>query len=140
MDPDTLHRTDLESALLIGEASIDKEHQALLRQLEILMESDQTSPDTEGHSELLSQLGREITEHFSHEEALCKALGMPAAEAERHQQAHTRIVEQYVQLNLDLMRGIIPDHQQVAHLVGEWIVGHILQYDLDIRRYLPAQH
>lgn len=49
-----------------------------------------------------------------------------------------QILEQYAQLNYDLMRGKVRDKVSVLVMVKDWVVTHVIRYDLKIRDYLPG--
>ena len=126
-------------SLLIGVPSIDQEHRDLIAQLDALMASPGAHPRSEAFSEILDQLGREITTHFQNEENIFTSFAMPADEILSHVQAHNAILEQYTGLCLDLMRGKALDHSIVLTMIKRWVIGHVEDYDLKIRDYLPAE-
>ena len=134
-------QTDLSTidpSLSVGVPSIDKEHQELVRQLDRLLNNPDARPGSDGFSKALSQMGGLIKAHFSNEESLFKSIGMPAADVDSHVQEHSRILEQYTQLNLDLMHGKIPDHGEMLRMINDWIIVHVAHHDLKIQKYLPA--
>lgn len=125
-----------DAALLIGVPSIDQEHIELARRLEELAGDEQEITQSERFSEALSGLGSQIDTHFNNEEQFFKRLGMPDDVVSSHVQAHTAIIAQYVQLNLDIMLGKAPDHARILHMIKGWIIGHIVDHDLKIRDHL----
>ena len=130
---------DITPLLKIGEPLIDKEHAFLIKRLEYLVDELQPPPENELFFAILSEIGFEIGKHFAHEEVIIKTLRMPDAEVQRHLHAHNEIIEQFVQLNLDLMDGQSFSRLDILRMVKAWVVGHILEYDLALRRYLPPQ-
>ena len=126
-------------SLLIGVPSIDQEHRELIVQLDSLMANPDAHPRSEAFSEILDQLGRQITTHFQNEENIFTSFDMPADEVLSHVQAHNAILEQYTGLCLDLMRGKALDHSEVLAMIKHWIIGHVVNHDLKIRDYLPSE-
>lgn len=127
----------LNPMLLIGVPSIDQEHGELARQLSELVGNPHDRPDSASFMETLSQLGIQINTHFNNEEEFFKSLGMPDALVSSHVQAHTDILVQYTQLNMDIMQRTAPVRADVLKLIKSWIIEHIVRYDLTIRDYLP---
>lgn len=121
---------------LLGLPEIDSQHLALFAQFDRLIGKPHSHPVAEPFSEILSQLGRQIDAHFVSEESLLKACGMPPEELAEHLAAHEEILEQYAQLNLDLIAGKGIGQQSILEMVRRWIVDHIHQYDSRIRHYL----
>lgn len=135
----TRSSSETPSSLLIGVPSIDQEHRELLSQLDSLMANPEAHPRSEVFSEILDQLGRQITAHFQNEENIFISLDMPSDVILRHVQEHNAILEQYTGLCLDLMRGKVLDHSEVLKMIKHWIIGHVEDHDLKIRDYLPSE-
>ena len=129
---------DLDPSLLIGVPSIDREHRALVWQLNRLLEDTQALPQSETFSEVLSRLGEDIGAHFDSEEGVLKSCGMPGDEIAKHVQAHDEILEQYTRLSFDLMEGKALARTDVLLLISRWIIDHLLCYDIKIRTYISA--
>jgi hemerythrin len=144
-DPVTLQKgnplatpcTHLLPSLLIGVSAIDKEHDELVAELNTLANHPEALPDNDFFSEVLSKLGGRIVAHFSNEEAFFKSSSMPEQEIARHIQAHTEIIEQYSLLNLALMQGKGFGRTEVLIMIKDWIIGHVVCFDLNIKNYLP---
>lgn len=134
-----LVRSGLAGALLTGLPSIDLEHASLVAQLNRLIDNPAILPATDGFSEILGRIGAQISEHFDSEENLLKGCGMPADEVERHVQAHTEILEQYAQMNCDLMDGKPLDRTQAILLIKNWVLDHIAHFDTRIANYALAK-
>jgi hemerythrin-like metal-binding protein len=129
---------NLPPSLRIGVPSIDKEHHALVSQLDRLNDSPDAHPRSEVFLDILHQLGDAIGAHFDHEEAYLKSCGMPVHEVTEHVQAHTEILDQYVRLNLDLMEGKPVVYAEVLLMIKRWIIDHLMRHDLRIRSYVRA--
>jgi hemerythrin len=55
-----------------------------------------------------------------------------------HVEAHTAILEQYAQMNCDLMEGKTLGRSQALLEVKGWIIDHLHRYDSRIKLYLPT--
>lgn len=128
----------LEFAIRVGMPVIDREHVALVRQLDRLNDDKDAQPGSEAFSEILSRLGRQINAHFDSEEEILRSCEMPPELVREHIQAHTEILEQYARLNLDLMAGKQLSREEALGLVRRWIVDHVLNHDVRISDYLPG--
>ena len=126
-------------SLLTGVPSIDAEHAELIAQLDSLDANIQVRLDSATFSETLSQLGSQITAHFNNEESIFKSFGMPEEVVASHVQAHTEILEQYTQLNMDLMQDKVLSRSVVLRMIKDWIIGHVVRHDLIIKDYLPMR-
>jgi hemerythrin len=136
--PPTSFRIDADPSMLIGVHSIDKEHYALLTQLNRLIENPKAEPASETFAEVLSHLGPQISAHFDSEERVLKSCGMPANEVAEHVEAHTEILEQYARMNCDLMEGKTLARSDALREVKGWIIDHLRRYDSRIKLYLPT--
>ena len=126
----------LHSSLLTGVPSIDQEHDALIVNLNAFLNNPKALIGSDTFSEYLSELGLQIMRHFKNEEKILVSSTMPSDEIKRHIRVHGKIIEQYIQLNQDLMAGKAVDRNQVLAMIKEWIVSHVISYDLKIREYV----
>ena len=133
----TVRNHPLEFAIRIGLPAIDRDHVALVKQLDRLNSHKEAHPGGDTFSEVLSRLGHQINAHFDSEEEILRSCGMPPELVLAHIQAHTEIIEQYTLLNLDLMAGKYCSREDALSLVRSWIVGHVLNHDVKISEYLP---
>ena len=129
--------SNLEASLLIGVPAIESEYRQLFDRLDRLIADPTAPPDSEAFSALLSELGMMLLEHFRQEETQFQALGMPQDLVRGHIQAHTEIIDQYAQLNLDLMHGKSVDRTEALRMIQGWVLGHVAHHDLLITDYLP---
>lgn len=136
------HLVTCDPSMQVGVPVVDEQHRTLIGELNRLIVDSQDDPapaaQSEVLSEVLSQLGRQLTAHFDCEEQVLHALGMPAHEIDAHRAAHVEIISRYTDLNLELMRARSVSRTQVLSEIREWVVGHILAHDLRIRSFLPA--
>ena len=131
-------RSSLDSSLLIGVHSIDKEHADLVRLLDLLISNPEASPGTESFSETLGQIGGQIQAHFINEEKLLNSISTHEIDVVSHVQAHSHILDQYTRLNLDLMQDNLSDRSTSLRMIKEWIIDHIVHHDLKMKNHLPA--
>ena len=122
---------------MIGVPSIDNEHHDLVRLLDLLISNPDACPGTVSFSEALSKIGGQIQTHFINEERLLKSIGMHEVDVVNHVQAHTYIIGQYTQLNLDMMQGNMSNRSTCLRMIKGWVIDHIVHHDLEIKKYLP---
>ncbi len=126
-------------SLETGLPEIDRQHASLIAELNRLIAGQAEDGSTEVLVDVLSRLGHELDAHFRCEEQLFAALGMPCTEIDEHVAAHGQILSQYVDLNLELMAW--PHRQSGAVVLGQvrqWVLGHIVAYDLRLRELAPS--
>lgn len=131
---------NFDPSLLIGEASIDREHGELFSQLNRLIEQPHAQPESEAFLDILIRLGEQISAHFHSEEQIIRSCGMPDHEVDQHIRAHTEILEQYFEMNFALMKGNTPHRSEFLLMVRRWIVEHLVLHDLKLTAYLPASN
>lgn len=132
------HMSRLPQELRIGVPSIDREHLELVTLLDNLTNDPSVHLESESFSELISRLGNLVNGHFSNEETFLRSCGMPLDEVAAHVEAHHEILYQYAQLNYARIGNNDLALSKVTKMVNEWIVAHLLNYDVKIRRYAPA--
>ena len=125
---------DLPKRLEVGIPSIDEEHKALLSQLNSLFLDPGDTPQSAEFSEALSRLTGELLNHFASEERVMRTLGIPDHQLARHIDAHNAVIEQITQLSFDLMQRKSLHRDDVIFQVREWIIGHLADHDLALRR------
>ncbi|MBI5108278.1 MAG: hemerythrin family protein [Rhodocyclales bacterium] len=128
-----------EFAIRVGVPAIDREHAALVAQLDRLNANPDAHPGTETFSEILSRLGRQINAHFDSEEAILRECAMPTEIVLEHIQAHTEILDQYSRLNLELMNGKALSRDEALGMIRRWIVDHVLHHDMKLTQYVHTE-
>jgi hemerythrin-like metal-binding protein len=123
----------------IGMPLIDAEHADLIIELNrLLSQTDNPpalTPKSELFAEAISRIGEKIIQHFEHEEEILKTCGFPASEVSEHIAAHERIVEQFAQLQFDMMLGKSPDHSTILLMIRSWVLTHLEGFDLRLRAF-----
>ncbi len=125
-----------DAAWQIGLPEIDRQHLALVAQLNRLIGSEAAELPSPIMSEVLSRLGRDLVAHFQHEESEFARLGLPADLAAAHVAAHSEILSEYVGLNFELMRPHHHSRGSVLVLLRSWITDHIVTFDLSLKDYV----
>ena len=128
-------RSALDPSMLIGVPEIDEQHATIVSQLERMvgLGGELVAPDL--FTDLLGLLGRTLSDHFDTEERYFERWDMPGHAIAAHRFAHSAILDQYAELNLDLMNRKAIDPADVARMLKDWIVGHVRDYDLPLRLY-----
>lgn len=124
--------------LLVGMPTIDADHAILLESLRRLHDAPANNLHSEAFIEVLSELGQQIIEHFANEEKALRGHGLPEADIKSHFIAHNAILEQYAQLQDDLMHGRELHQPSVLTMIQHWITTHVLTHDLKIKQYLAG--
>ena len=129
-------RGALDPSMLIGVPEIDDQHGALVAQLERIvgLGGELAPPDI--LTDVLGLLGRTLSDHFDTEERYFERWDMPSHAIAAHRYAHSAILDQYAELNLDLMHRKAIDPAEVARMLTAWIIGHVRDYDLPLRLYV----
>ena len=123
--------------LLIGIESIDNQHRQLFDVLRRLHSMSAKPEDSIEFTELLGRLGRDLMAHFDTEEKMLHSCAMPAAQVLEHLGSHTQILQQYAELNFDLMKHQPLARADILQRVERWVIDHHKLHDLQIRNYLP---
>jgi hemerythrin len=137
-DPASSHPTLWDESLALGLTAIDEQHKAISAICDKLMKSPDESAHSEFSVDCLTDLGKIMAMHFAVEEAYMQQFGMVHVEFEAHRKRHGEILDQYVEMNnasymdRDLKVG------DIALQVREWTIDHLLEYDFNIKKYLPA--
>jgi len=124
-------------SLEIGNKRLDNEHASLFELLEKLLKIARTeSVESEAFSEVFSRIGQDLALHIDHEESLFFGSGMPETDITDHIQAHVRIMEEFSRLNMDLMQGKRLENATFALTARQWILNHLVDYDLKLRPFV----
>jgi hemerythrin-like metal-binding protein len=132
-------RQPWKESLRIGLPVIDEQHRVLTELVDKLMAMPAAKVNSERASDVFSKIGRLLESHFETEESLMKHHGVPADWFEAHRQEHTRILSECADIDLQVMAGRILTVTDIFPLLREMIIDHGVQYDLDIRKYLPPK-
>lgn len=95
---------------------VSSESQYLRRLIDDLRSNTNSPRDRGAFFDTLSKLGVEMLKCFKHEENVLASQGVDLLELEACKREHDRIVEQYTDLNLRLMRGAPLELEDLAFL------------------------
>jgi hemerythrin-like metal-binding protein len=93
----------------------------------------------EAMSDVLSDLTKQISEHFRTEEAFMLELGLPDDQFQAHCAAHVSILEEVAQIHLDAMYGKNQALHEVVATVANWVRQHLVEFDLALKPYIAGQ-
>lgn len=90
-------------------------------------------------SDVLSDLTKQIFEHFRTEEAFMLELGLPDDMYQAHRAAHVSILEEVAQIHFDAMYGKSQALPEVIAIVANWVQQHLVEFDLTLKPYILIQ-
>lgn len=128
----------MNANLRLGVPLIDLQHQELFSSLEKLTGSGQTQFPDEVLSDVLTRLGTQIRHHFTTEEKLMLAIGLPEAMLREHREAHSLILEELAQIHLDAMHGKAANLPEIVATVSTWVQQHLVEFDLALKPFIAA--
>jgi len=124
-------------ALKTGNKCIDDEHADLFVAFEKLQKSVQSEGvQSAQFSEIFSRIGLDLARHIKYEESLFIDSDMPVENVFKHIKAHVHIMEEFSQLNMELMQGKPIDDITVVRQARQWLLNHVISYDLKLRPFV----
>jgi hemerythrin-like metal-binding protein len=120
----------------LGAPAIDQQHQALFVSFRKLATVGDAALPEVVMSDALSDLTKQIIEHFRTEEAFMLELGMPDNLYQAHRAAHISIMEEVVQIHLGTMRGKKHSLSEIITTVANWVQLHLVDFDLALKPYI----
>lgn len=120
----------------LGAPTIDQQHQALFVSFRKLAAAGDTAFPEVVISDALSDLTKQIFEHFRTEEAFMRELGVPDDLYHAHRAAHISIMEEVAHIHLDTMHGKKPSLSEVIATVANWVQQHLVDFDLALKPYI----
>ena len=118
------------STLETNVEKIDKQHQEIFRQADILVD-----PSKQGKiSDMLKFLGEYVILHFQDEEELQSTSKYPKFPA--HKQFHTQFLASFQEMNRRYSQtGDKTVVSEISNLVIDWLKDHIMVHDKEFARY-----
>jgi len=129
---------NLSPEFRIGVPSIDREHHGLVKLLDQLIYDPSATLKSERFSDFLNSFRKQVVAHFNNEEIFFRSCGMPHEDIAAHLEAHGTILEQYAELNFDLMDDKDRAMSEVARMIKGWILVHLVEHDLKICQYVSV--
>jgi hemerythrin-like metal-binding protein len=126
-----------EELMSTGVASVDEEHQELIRLINDLHAACLRGTATENVMSQLDFLGKYATTHFGHEEKIMAEHRCPAAG--RNQAAHAKFLQDYQKLVSLAKTGGASSRLalQLKQLLADWLTSHICKIDTSLRECSP---
>ena len=122
----------------LGAPTIDQQHQALFSSFRRLAAAGDTAFPDVVMSDALSDLTKQIFEHFKTEEAFMLELGIPDDLYQAHRAAHISIIEEVAHIHLDTMYGKKHSLSEVIDTVANWVQQHLIEFDLELKPYISG--
>ncbi len=121
------------TAMSTGDATIDAQHQELIRQINKLHHACASGASRAEVKPILDFLAQYAQDHFKHEEDTMEQRKCPASKC--NQQAHQKFLSDFGQLLRTFeVRGPSPTMvSELKLLVEHWLVNHILKVDTQLR-------
>jgi hemerythrin len=118
----------------IGCENIDHQHKNLFELANRITEA--TSQDAVKHC--VMQLYKYVREHFRDEESLMKDLAYPNYEA--HKKQHDLLLTQLVEISERMTQDGLDCLDDLIQFMNEWIVDHILKYDVALNSFMKKNN
>jgi hemerythrin-like metal-binding protein len=139
MQPPPATKIAWDDDFRVGVPLIDTQHEALLELVNRLVDHPEADVRSEAITEMLSRLGKSLSAHFDVEEALMYSSDMPTELIASHVQAHSRILDDYVAINLAAALGENVTAAEIFARAQDWVVGHVATFDRQIKDHIrPA--
>lgn len=123
-----------DDALLLGVEDVDNQHKQLVKIANSLLDAISSDQGKEALGKAVSWFREYTVFHFNAEEEFMESVGYP--KRGEHAQQHMELKEKVKTLQQMLYRKENIAVSEVKQLLYEWLVGHILDSDMDIARYL----
>ena len=120
----------------VGEPTIDKQHQKLLQEINLLLESIMDGSSAEKIYEVIGFLEQYVKDHFLYEEQYMEAYNYPGLE--EHKKHHAEFSVHYNQFKGDLKKHDSAEKlsMEVEKYMGEWWTQHICHEDHQYAVYI----
>lgn len=119
---------------LIGEVTIDEQHQELFRLINDFHSQWLAQQDRKEIARILNQLVAYAEMHFQHEEIIMRATEYPLLET--HHQEHEKMFETIFKLNRSFESGDLHLEQDTLRFIKNWLTEHIVHNDYLFRDFL----
>lgn len=132
-----------KSEYSVGDETLDKQHQELIRIMNELYSLLQEPPEArnEGRVEFIfGGLADYIATHFAYEEQRMVEARYPYEKLVAHRAEHHELIKKVRRYHLAVMDGNqVGLMELMPYLYNDWLVHHICEQDMDYRPYLSGQ-
>ena len=118
----------------VGVAQIDAEHRGLFALVNEYHDTCRHGSSAREAARVLNSLIVYAEAHFQHEELLMSDCGYPRLEAQREQ--HSQLVKSIFAINERIAADNARVNAEILPFIKNWLVGHIVNSDMDIGDYL----
>ena len=118
----------------IGIASVDREHESLITQINKLYEQLELPLDTETIESMLADIQVDISTHFALEELLMQEAGF--AEFEDHKQDHERLLDQIDDMIFHFTEDPESGRELLINRLSDWFSHHFKGFDTRLHNQL----
>lgn len=125
------------SEYLIGDDTIDAEHQILFGLVNQFHDHWSQEHDRQKIVYLLTELIRYAEQHFQHEEVIMAAASFPLLG--EHHEIHEKMVERIFTLRYEYEIGDQHLEQDTLKFARNWLIGHIVNQDYLFRDFLARK-
>jgi hemerythrin len=121
----------------LGIEHLDKQHQGLVNQINILHEAMKLGKGTEALNEILIALIDYTATHFKSEEVLFHQYNFP--DTEKHVAEHQKFVEEVLKFKKAFDEGRLMVSIEVMGFLSDWLITHILGSDMGYKSFLLSK-
>jgi hemerythrin len=118
----------------IGNASVDKEHEELIEQINLLYEQLSLPLDTVAIESMLADIQADISTHFALEELLMQEAGF--AEFEAHKEDHEKLLDQIHDLIFHFSEDPENGSKMLLNRLSDWFSHHFKGFDARLHNQL----
>ncbi|MDC0335853.1 bacteriohemerythrin [Pseudodesulfovibrio sp.] len=133
-----MSKIEWDDSLLLGVKEIDEQHQQLVKIANSLLAAIADEEKEPVLSKALSWLREYTVFHFNSEEEYMEQIGYP--KRSEHAQQHLELKENVKTFQKMLYRKEAVEVSKIKNLLYEWLVGHIIDSDMAIARYLKENN
>jgi hemerythrin-like metal-binding protein len=123
--------------MVIDNGPIDKDHQMLVEQVNLLHTATDAGRGRDVVGKLLGELVHSTLEHIQREEQLMIRIKYPRLK--EHQADHLTFLDDLHGLQRKFASGSITVAAQLSTLLRDWLSVHIRRYDKDIFHFMAQQ-
>lgn len=126
------------TSLSLGIKSLDEQHQELLRIANLLLFAIEKDQSEDAIVELLTRLREYTVFHFTAEEEFMAEIGYPGRG--EHTQRHADLKQKVKNFQQSRFHREEVTLLEIRHLLSDWLLNHILDYDLRIAKFLNEKN